>query len=197
VTEIALIRHGPTAWNEAGRIQGRRDISLSQSGREAVAGWRLPACLARFAWISSPLSRALETARLLGAPEPIATDARLVEMDWGIWEGQTLAALIAENSPAWRDGQDKGSDFRPPDGESPRDVQARVRSWLDDIGSGGKPTIAVVHKGVIRATYALATGWDMMREPPDKLTWSAAHLFRIGADGTPKVARLNIELTAP
>ena len=93
MTRVALIRHGPTAWNEARRIQGHQDQPLSDAGRDEVARWRVPPEIAAFDWVSSPLIRAVETARLLGAPAPLATDPRLVEMDWGEWEGHTLAEL--------------------------------------------------------------------------------------------------------
>jgi probable phosphoglycerate mutase len=52
----------------------------------------------------------------------------------------------------------------------------------------------VTHKGVLRALYALATGWDMTRKPPDKLVDGRAHRFQVAADGTPSVFELNIAL---
>jgi len=48
VTRLALIRHGPTAWNEVGRVQGQSDVPLSARGRALVGAWRLPATLAGF-----------------------------------------------------------------------------------------------------------------------------------------------------
>ena len=57
MTPLALIRHGPTEWNEIGRIQGQSDVSLSANGRRQVAEWCLPPRLADFAWIASPLKR--------------------------------------------------------------------------------------------------------------------------------------------
>src|SRR3546814_19659201 len=62
-----------------------------------------------------------------------------------------------------------GLDLRPPGGESPRQVQDRLKPWLAERSSCGRDTIAVTHKGVIRALYALACGWDMTGPPPDKL----------------------------
>ncbi|MEA2780662.1 MAG: hypothetical protein QOK29_2206, partial [Rhodospirillaceae bacterium] len=63
---LALMRHGPTEWTAEHRLQGRTDLSLSEAGREIVAGWRLPPEVAGFSWLSSPLQRARETAALLG-----------------------------------------------------------------------------------------------------------------------------------
>jgi probable phosphoglycerate mutase len=54
------------------------------------------------------------------------------------------------------------------------------------------PTLAVTHRGVIRALLAEATGWDMRGKPPAKLDWEAAHLFVLDAHGKPSVERLNV-----
>ena len=58
-------------------------------------------------------------------PEP-----RLVEMAWGEWEGRRLADLRAELGDAMIENEARGLDFRPPGGESPRDVQERLKPLL-------------------------------------------------------------------
>ena len=88
-----------------------------------------------------------------------------------------------------------GLDFRPPGGESARDVQDRLRPFLAERARTGRDTVAVCHKGVIRALYALATGWQMQGPPPTKLRDPTWHAFRLAADGTPSVDRLNVPLT--
>jgi probable phosphoglycerate mutase len=87
-----------------------------------------------------------------------------------------------------------GLDFRPPGGESPREVQARLRPLLARIVQDGTPVAAVAHKGVIRALFALATGWDMRAKPPQRLAEDAVHLFEIDRTGTPAVCRLNLPI---
>jgi broad specificity phosphatase PhoE len=193
MTAFALLRHLPTAWNEVGRLQGRSDPPLRPGRPEA---WRVPPELAGFRWLSSPLRRAVETAHRLGIAEPVI-ESRLTEMSWGRWEGSTLAELRARLGPAMAAAEAEGLDFRPADGESPREVQARVAALLADIARGGKPTAAVTHKGVIRAVLALASGWDMRQKPPHKLRWDAVHLFRLDPAGRPTIERLNLPLTAP
>lgn len=160
---VLLLRHGPTSWNADGRIQGRTDLPLAASGRARVRAWRLPPTLVPARWLTSPLRRARETATLL-APGAVGVDERLVEMDWGAFEGQTLAALRAEDPAGMAANEARGLDFRPPGGESPRDVQARLEHLLHELADG--PTIAVAHKGVIRAGIAFATGWNMQTKPP-------------------------------
>jgi probable phosphoglycerate mutase len=190
VTLFALIRHMPTAWNAAGRLQGGEDVPVDSA---TAPKWQIPPELAHFRWLTSPLRRARDTARLLGIPEPVI-EPRLSEMHWGKWEGETLAGLRVRLGAEMAAIEAAGLDLRPPGGESPREVQARLRPLLTEIAQSGRPTAAVTHKGVIRAVLALATGWDMRDKPPHRLDWSAAHLFRLDASGEPRIARLNVAL---
>jgi probable phosphoglycerate mutase len=112
-------------------------------------------------------------------------------MDWGDWEGQTLKSLREEHGSQMAENEARGLDFRAPGGESPRDVQVRLRPLLRSLSG---PTIFVTHKGVLRALYALATGWAMTDRPPTKLLDGRAHTFDVGVDGLPAVAELNIPL---
>jgi broad specificity phosphatase PhoE len=188
---VAFLRHGATAWNAAGRMQGRADPPLSAEGRAALSGTALPAEIATARWFASPARRARETAELLGAANLVVAN-ELVEMDWGAWEGETLASLRADADFAANEA--RGLDFQPPGGESPRAVMHRVQAWLNTL-DGEQPVIAVTHKGVIRVVLCLATGWDMLGKPPAKLDWRALHLFEV-ADGAVRIARLNRPLIA-
>jgi probable phosphoglycerate mutase len=189
---LALLRHGPTAWNAQKRLQGRTDIALCPDALADLADLGPPGWAAGWHWVASPLVRAVETARALGR-EPEIVPA-LVEMDWGDYEGETVAALRARHGAAFTTAEDRGLDFRPPGGESPADVQARLRPWLAGIAGGGRDVVAVTHKGVIRAALCLATGWDMMGKPPVKLDWKALHRFTVDADGTLTLDQANLPL---
>jgi len=194
MTLLLVVRHAPTAWNEARRIQGRSDHPLSPAGRTAAARWRPPSEPRVVRWYASPLARAIETARLMGLdaePEP-----RLIEMAWGRWEGERLPDLRARLGTEMAANEARGIDFRPPGGESPRDVMHRVVPLLAALAVAREDAGAVTHKGVVRALYALATGWDMRAREPDRVDWDAAHLFRLAPGGAPSVARLNIVLEA-
>jgi probable phosphoglycerate mutase len=191
MTLLALIRHMPTVWNAEGRLQGQRDTPLDP---HAMPDWRLPPELAGWRYLSSPLLRCRMTAQRLGITPQL--DPRLAEMSWGEWEGHTLPELRAEFGGTLEELEVQGLDFRAPGGESPRDVQTRLVPLLAEIAAAGAPTAAVTHKGVIRSVFALATGWDMLGEPPFKLSWSAAHVFRIDTEGQPIIERLNLPLDA-
>ncbi|MBL6927987.1 MAG: histidine phosphatase family protein [Rhodospirillales bacterium] len=192
-TPLVFIRHGPTTWNAEKRIQGRVDTSLSAEGRKFVATWRIPDEFTEFKWYSSTKKRAVETARMLGL-DP-AVEPLLAEMNWGEWEGRVIGELRAEYGEEMAANENRGLDFRPPGGESPRDVQKRVAGWIAATAREGRPVGAVVHAGVIRTIYCLASGWDMIGKPPVKLLDGTAHLFDVDASGLPSVSRLNIPLT--
>ena len=192
--EFLFIRHGPTEWNEAGRIQGRRDIPLVPRARESLSRKQLPDGFGeRCRWVSSPLVRARETARAFGAAK-LEIEPRLVEMDWGEWEGTSLSALREELGEAMRENEARGLDFETPAGDSPRRVQARLQSWLREIAGADRPVVAVSHKGVGRALLALAIGWDMKEKAPVRLRWEHAHRFELSRAGEPRLVEPNVEL---
>jgi len=197
---VAFLRHGSTAWNEQGRMQGRRDIPLSERGRGEVRAWRLPsasiACAPmEAAWVSSPLRRAVETAEILSGTTPQREPA-LIEMDWGEWEGFDLPELRRRHGEAFTRNEAAGLDFRPPGGESPREVRDRVMSWLAANATRRETVVAVTHKGVLRAVLAAATGWDMTGKAPLRLQHGAMHRFAVEPGGRIAVQECNVALLA-
>lgn len=186
MTLLALLRHADTAWSVEGRIQGRADppviSGMSRKLPEACRGMRI---------VTSPLLRCVQTAALLGAPDA-AREPRIIEMDWGAWEGQSLASLRERLGDEMRENEARGLDFRPPEGESPRLVTERVRPWLQEVAAAAVPTLAVTHRGVIRAILAAASGWDMRAKPPHRLDWQAVHFFTLSEKGLPRIERLNV-----
>lgn len=117
--DLWLARHGDTAWTVSRQHTGRTDLPLNADGETAARalGPRLAAHDYDLV-LSSPLRRALDTARLAGF-DPVV-DERLREFDYGAYEGVTTAE-IHEARPdwdLWRDGC--------PDGETAADVGARI-----------------------------------------------------------------------
>ena len=194
MTEVLLIRHGLTRWNARGLIQGHRDVALSPAGRNELTGRRVPWPYAVFDWYSSPLKRARETARLLGGAR-VNLDARLMELDWGRWEGFTRQELRERYAEAFAANEARGRDFRPPGGESSRELEVRLRSWLAAVASEGRSAIAVTHKGIIQMALSLATGWNLTSRAPQKLDWRCGQLFSVADSAEPLVVKeLNISL---
>ena len=174
--KILMIRHGPTAWNTHHIIQGRRDIELSPEGRARVAAWTIPSDFTDAQVFSSPLSRALETAKILMPQKVPIVDDRLIEMDWGQFEGKTLDGLRAKSPDMMAANEAKGYRFQPPGGETPLSVSNRLHAFLLTLRHD---SIVVTHKGVMRALMILACDWQMTSKPPIKLGLDDGLIFEL------------------
>ncbi|HSS13984.1 MAG TPA: histidine phosphatase family protein [Rhizomicrobium sp.] len=193
--KIALLRHGPTDWNAAGRIQGHTDIALSDAGLARMATLTLPFSFPRA--YASPMLRARQTAEALGLANPVL-DARLMEQNWGAWEGLTRAEILArDGEDAFvKAGSEQGEAFRPGGGESTGELHARVAAFLKDVVRDDGDAVAVAHLGVLRAAYTLATGWAMTTPMPADLDVSKILLLSLDGDGKPSIVGLNLEFIA-
>ena len=176
-TKLLLLRHGKTRWNVEQRIQGHTDMPLLEQSRAELAGLQLPAGYEHHEWWSSPLRRAVETARLLSGQCP-RIDARLCEMDWGDWEGKVLEDVRSDlGHDHYRILTEQGLDFRPPGAESPRELQLRLSNFMAARATAGCSLTIVTHKGVLKALLGLAFDWNLVGKSPAKLDWRRAHLF--------------------
>ncbi|WP_282093949.1 histidine phosphatase family protein [Epibacterium ulvae] len=162
---LALLRHGHTSWNRAGRIQGRSDIPLDDAARAELAAQRLPAPWDTADLWASPLARANETAQLISHQTPQTADA-LVEMNWGQWEGQSSVALSSDPQSGFRDIEHWGWHYRPPSGETPAEVWSRLQPWLTSLT---QDSVAVCHIGIMRIILAHAHGWDFDGPAPFRI----------------------------
>ncbi len=152
--EVLLVRHGETDDNAGDRFQGRTDTRLNERGREqsrALArrlrgeGLRALYC--------SPLRRAHETARIVGAQLGLEAivDERLMEVDAGDWTGLAIADIVAAQRGAYARWRAVDPSFRIPGGESVAEQARRVGAALADIAAGPLPALVVTHGGSIRA----------------------------------------------
>lgn len=152
--EVLLVRHGETDANATARFQGRADTRLNDRGRaqsRALAAELRGEGLR--ALYSSPLLRALETARILGAAcglEPVL-DERLVEADAGAWTGRLIADIIAGERAEYARWRAADPTFRFPGGESVAEQAQRIAAALADVAAGPLPALVVTHGGTIRA----------------------------------------------
>ena len=158
-----LIRHGETEWTLSGAHTGSTDIPLTEVGRQQAAG--LGAYLARHSFslvLSSPLSRALDTARIAGYHPQVDSD--LCEWDYGAYEGRKTAEIRQERPgwALWRDGV--------PEGESIKDVAARARRVIAKANESDGEVALFAHGHFLRI---LASCW--LELAPDD-----ARLFALG-----------------
>jgi len=159
---IYYIRHGETAWNAEGRLQGTLDIPLNDLGRQqaAHAGNILADLFARdgrdtssLTFVASPLGRARSTMELVRGKLKLpaadyALDDRLREIGYGQWEGSTLPQMQLSDPELFAKRQAEKWTVSPPGGESYASVQIRVRDWYDQLRVD---TVAVAHGGTARA----------------------------------------------
>jgi broad specificity phosphatase PhoE len=173
--EIYFIRHGETAWNAEGRYQGKKDIPLNDVGRAQADGngHLLKALLERsgrnseeFDWYVSPLSRARETmdrvrAAFRDTPLPqVVSDERLIELSFGIFEGQ-LHTELADGAMAIAGQRDASFwYYRPPEGESYDDLATRITEFGAALP---RRAIIVSHGGVLRVLRRIIEDF-----PPDR-----------------------------
>jgi len=190
---IYFIRHGQTQWNCEKRLQGRTDIPLNDAGKKQISAYQLPANLLSLQWFHSPLLRAQQTAELLGVNSQV--EAALIEMNWGHWEGKTLAQLRVQDPINFAKQEALGLDLRPAGGESPRLVAERVSDWVAalDVANIEQRIGCVSHKGIIRAIYACASDWSMLGKAPHKIDYHCAQHFCFEG-GRWSIAELNIPL---
>lgn len=159
-----LVRHGQTDWNAELRFQGQSEVDINARGREQARGnGRLLAGrigdASSFDFVASPMRRTRETMEIIraemGLPaEGYRTDARLVEVHFGDWQGLTANEIeaVLPGSVGARE-VDKWGFLPPGDGaESYERLSERVRPWLDELS---RPTVCVTHGGVIRAVLLM------------------------------------------
>ncbi|SEO20721.1 probable phosphoglycerate mutase [Salinihabitans flavidus] len=178
-TRLALLRHGHTDWNRAGRIQGRSDIPLDDEARADLAQRRLPPPWDAADLVSSPLARAVETATLVSGGTAPRLEPALMEMNWGAWEGLRGIDLKAVPNSGFRDIEHWGWNYRPPRGESPADLSARLAPWLATLS---RDTVAVCHIGTMRVLMARATGWDFDGPAPFAIKRNRLFVLRVQGD---------------
>ncbi len=162
---LYYVRHGQTDWNVEFRLQGQHDIPLNAVGRTQAqrCGEILRELFARdgrdptaFDYVASPLARARVTMELMRAelgldPTRYRTDARLMEMSFGRWEGFTYAELRAHEETALAARQQDKWNFALPGGESYEQLRRRVGLWYDAID---RDIVVSAHGGVARALIA-------------------------------------------
>jgi len=173
---LNFVRHGQTELNRGGRLQGRLDAPLSPLGTaQAAALGRGFALLPVTRVLSSPLQRALDTAQEIARAHGLAVDVdeRLIELDYGAWDGLALADVSPDDWARWR----SDPEFAPPGGERLSDVAARVTSFCTDVLSDDL-VVAVSHVSPIKAAVCGALRVD------DRVTWrmqlDVASVTRIG-----------------
>jgi broad specificity phosphatase PhoE len=165
MADVVLVRHAATAWSGV-RYCGRTDLPLTASGAAAAEalGLALASSLPSSTQVvSSPLLRALETARAIATAIGAAgftLDERWSETDFGAVEGLTFAELQAAHPRIAEQvaGGDTGIDW--PEGETAAALRDRVEEAWRDLAAATGHWVVVSHGGPLRIAIALASGAD-------------------------------------
>ena len=164
---LFLVRHGETESNRLNLVLGRDDVPLNERGLWQAE--RLGRALAReslAAVYSSPLRRALDTARAIAAPHDVTVqiEEQLIEMDIGEADGLTLAE-VGSRYPglleAW--ASEEGPTRAMPGGERLVDVQERAWPAVQDLAArhSDEAVVAVTHNFVILSVLIRVLGMEL------------------------------------
>ena len=154
---ISFVRHGETALNRDGRLQGRIDLELSERGLDQAARVAHRFATSTISAVfSSPLLRARQTAAAIAAVCgcEVEVDDRLIELDYGEWDGRPLSEMREMRATGWL----TDPDFAPPGGESLVAVTARVEAFCRDRMAANGRAVAVSHVSPIKAAVTWALG---------------------------------------
>ena len=174
-TRILAIRHGETAWNVEGRIQGQLDVPLNDMGRWQVH--RLALALAGedvAAIYASDLLRAMETAQAVarGCGRPVVTDPGLRERGFGIFEGLSYAEINQrwpEQAERWRR---RDPTFGAPGGET--------LNWLYERSIATAARLAALHPGQTIALVSHGGVMDCLYRAASRVALDAPRSWQLG-----------------
>ncbi len=184
---IILIRHGETIWNREGRFQGRLNSPLTKKGKNQAKenGKKLKDIVSKDIKIfSSPLGRAKETAYIISdelgiSRDKIIFDNRIIEFDYGIFEGKKRIDVM--NSKEFKDREANKWYYKIENGESYEIVSHRVKSFLESIRDEDE-VIVIAHEMVNRTIRGLYCNYSKdktltLRQPNDTI-FTLHHVIR-------------------
>lgn len=195
--DVYLLRHGETTYNADGnRYCGRTDANLTEKGivqaqrvSEALQGKKIDAVYA------SPLQRAYRTAEIAtGGQLPVTQDQRLIELDFGAWEGKRRDEFIADAPELW-DAWNADPATAPAGGTG--DTATQVVQRVDDFFAemqrhhNGQTIVVVAHNGVNRLYLAYKLGMPLRNYRRLAQENSAITLIRFGGDEPFSLLKLN------
>ncbi len=198
--KLILVRHGETHWNASGLSQGHKDVPLSANGERQVdllrAALEKRMGTAPFdCAFASPLRRAQQTARLLGA-EPVVLDD-LIEIDRGHWEGHDPGEIKRRWGKLQKQWYDDPAGLGMPGGEAFDDLWERAGRLLVRLCEAEGTVLACAHKALNRVLIARMLG------RPSKGVWQISQpqsactvLVRVLAPSADSDASANLDASA-
>ena len=159
---VLLARHGQTDWNAAAKIQGASDVPLNARGREQARSLAERVRRERVGAIySSPLSRARETAEIIGKTlgVNVITAPELTELSFGDWEGCTWEEIGERWPKQFALYAEDRERYAPPNGESYAGMLSRAWPFVEGLRRApGRGALCVCHSAVMRGIIAREDG---------------------------------------
>lgn len=183
MTQLILIRHGQTLWNQQRRMQGHADSPLTEAGvRQArLLAHRLKQ-VAFGALYSSDSGRAHQTARSVAAVtgHDIIVDRRLRERHFGVFEGLTGDEIMLRHPDAYARFKSRDPKYVVPGGESALAFRARVLGCVSEIAVRHADGLVVVvtHGLVLDMLYRVARGIALTEPRTFSLINASLNQFR-------------------
>ncbi|WP_025763596.1 histidine phosphatase family protein [Dyadobacter tibetensis] len=192
---IYLLRHGETTYNADGnRYCGRTDAALTPKGLQQALMVKAQLRDTTFdAVYSSPLQRAYITAQTASGKE-VTTDERLIEVDFGLWEGKTRDEFVAESPSLWEQwNKDPSVTQAGGTGETAQMVVERVGNFFEDIQSKYSEgnIMVVAHNGVNRLFLAHKLGMPLRNYRQLVQENSSLTLISFDSEGLMSLHKLN------
>ncbi|MEO6001477.1 MAG: histidine phosphatase family protein [Chitinophagaceae bacterium] len=196
---VYLLRHGQTSWNADGnRYCGRTDLPLTDKGIEqANAVFKQLTSISFTAVYSSPLQRAFRTAQIASGIKDVIKDQRLIEADFGNWEGKTREQFIEEDPSSWNAWSNDPTNTKAGGtGETAMEVIERVEAFFSSLlqkkVSGN--ILVVAHNGVNRLYLAYKLGMHLKDYRKLVQENSTITLFQLDAQGELTLYHLNSKM---
>jgi len=173
---------------QPGTLRGQASLALAPTGfsdlQRLLTSWIGPP--PRFLFCSD-LRRGRESAQVFAAAlgmEPLA-DARLRELDLGLWNGANFARIAIQNADLWQHWNTDCSQYAPPEGELWGGMLERIRSWLDGLRQlqAEERVLAIMHEGSLRAVLAQILDLPLARTQTLRIMPAHASALRLQQGG--------------
>lgn len=202
--KLIIVRHGETVWNAEDKAQGfQHNSPFTEKGLRQIRSVSRKIKKIRHidTVYTACLSRCIEAVEeaLAGKGDvPIVLSQQLQQRNWGTLGGMTRAQIGARypesgyNSKGETIDEDKKFIFRPPQGETWGEVQARVKQFLDTIiatHTGNQTVVIVTHLGISRTILSLLSGVSMW-QIEKVMSYSSANIFTIVPGDAPDIFRV-------
>jgi len=187
-TRLCLVRHGETAWNAEGRVQGQLDIPLSATGlAQAKAVAAVLAGESFDAIYSSDLVRVRQTAQPIAEllKKDVLLDERLRERHYGAFQGITYAEAKQRFPQDYARFRAKDLDFDFGTGESLLRFNVRCMDVVNDLlrKHSGKSLLVFTHGGVLEMVHRHATGQRLTTPRDFEIPNAAINRVEVGPEG--------------